>query len=270
MRSWSHSGCKARSPKARRPTESALSLLAAVVFGAKMCIAPHRSTMTPNPAPPVPTLRAPPLLRRQAGVLCVLLACLAPGHANTAAEPLPTRKIFRYLQGGTSAFSDIPPSKVAYVVHHLTCYACSVTSSINWQSTPLHLQAWGDEIEQAAHRYGLEASLVRAVIHAESGFNARARSPKGAMGLMQLMPGTARDLGVLDAHIPGNNIRGGTQYLARLLARFNNDVTLATAAYNAGPEAVQKYAGVPPYAETRVYVQRVKILHQRYKASTRS
>lgn len=225
--------------------------------------------MTPNPAPHNPRSRADRLLR-QMGVWFVLLACLPPGHASTTTAPLPAPKIFRYMQGGTTSFSDVPPSKIAYVVHHLTCYACSVTSTINWQSTPLHLQEFGDEIEKAAQQYGLESSLVRAVIHAESGFNARARSPKGAMGLMQLMPGTARDLGVADAHIPSNNIRGGAQYLARLLARFKNNVTLATAAYNAGPEAVQKYAGVPPYAETQVYVQRVKILQQRYKESSRS
>jgi soluble lytic murein transglycosylase-like protein len=225
--------------------------------------------MTSTPALASPTTRADGL-QRQAGLLAILMAFLTLGHASTVTSTQPNTKIFRYMQGGTTSFSDVPPSKTAYVVHHLTCYACSVTSNINWQSTPLHLQAWGDEIEKAAQQYGLEPSLVRAVIHAESGFNARARSPKGAMGLMQLMPATARDLGVADAHIPSNNIRGGAQYLARLLARFKNNVTLATAAYNAGPEAVQKYAGVPPYAETQVYVQRVKILQQRYKESSRS
>jgi soluble lytic murein transglycosylase-like protein len=137
------------------------------------------------------------------------------------------------------------------------------------QATRLHLDEYVDEINSAAQTFQLDPSLVRAVIHAESGFNARARSQQGAMGLMQLMPGTARDLGVVDALIPSHNIRGGAQYLASLLVRFRNDVALATAAYNAGPEAVQKYAGIPPYAETQVYVQRVKILLQRYKDSTR-
>ena len=232
-----------------------------------MSLQQYRPTVTFNPEPSAPIQRINLFLRR-AVVFSGLLACLATAHANNTAAASP--KIFRYMQGGTTAFSDVPPSKTAYVVHHLTCFACSVTSSINWQLTPLHLQAFNDEIAQAAQQYGLEPSLVRAVIHAESGFNASARSPKGAMGLMQLMPGTARDMGVADARIPGHNIRGGTQYLARLLARFKNDVTLATAAYNAGPESVQKYAGVPPFAETRVYVQRVKILHQRYKDSARS
>jgi soluble lytic murein transglycosylase-like protein len=80
------------------------------------------------------------------------------------------------------------------------------------------------------------------------------------------MPGSARMLGVTKPLLPGSNILGSAQYLAGLLARFKNDVTLAAAAYNAGPEAVQRYAGLPPYAETQVYVQRVKLLHQRYKA----
>lgn len=177
-------------------------------------------------------------------------------------------KIYKYLQAGTPAFSDVPPSKVAYVVYRPSCYACAVTSSIDWHTTPLHRDAYGDEINQAARQYAMDPALVRAVIHAESNFNARARSPKGAMGLMQLMPGTARMLGVTEPHIPGHNILGGAQYLAGLLVRFKNDVALATAAYNAGPEAVQRYAGVPPYAETQVYVQRVKILHQRYRELT--
>jgi soluble lytic murein transglycosylase-like protein len=187
--------------------------------------------------------------------------------ANTDAKK-PNARIYKYLQGGTPSFSDVPPSKVAYVVYRTSCYACAVTSSIDWLTTPLHRDAYGDEIAQAARQYALDPALVRAVIHAESNFNARARSPKGAMGLMQLMPGTARMLGVTEPQSAGPNILGGAQYLAGLLARFKNDVALATAGYNAGPEAVQRYAGVPPYAETQVYVQRVKILHQRYREVT--
>lgn len=203
-------------------------------------------------------------------MLVLSLAAWTEAVANpasaTGAQSAP--KIYKYLQGGTPSFSNMPPSKVAYVVYRPSCYACNVTSSIDWHATQLHLDEYVDEINGAARQFDLDPALVRAVIHAESGFNARARSQKGALGLMQLMPGTARLLGVSDALVPSHNIRGGAQYLAGLLARFKNDVALAVAAYNAGPESVQKYAGVPPYAETQVYVQRVKILLQRYKDST--
>jgi soluble lytic murein transglycosylase-like protein len=200
-------------------------------------------------------------------VLAVLSLSLHPS-AHAAPDGGGTR-IYKSLQGGTPTFSDVPPAKVAYVVYRPSCYACSVTSDVNWNTTRLHLDEYGDEIGLAAKQFDLDPALVRAVIHAESNFNAGARSQKGARGLMQLMPGTARMLGVADAGNPTSNIRGGVQYLAGLLVRFKNDVTLATAAYNAGPEAVQKYAGVPPYAETQVYVQRVRILHQRYRQSLR-
>ncbi len=203
---------------------------------------------------------------RWSGVCLVLAVSSLCSVAQAAPDGGGTR-IYKYLQGGTPSFSDVPPSKGGYIVYRPSCYACNVTSNINWNATKLHLDAFGDEITLAARQFDLDPALVRAVIHAESGFNPRARSQKGAMGLMQLMPGTARMLGVPDASDPVHNIRGGVRYLAGLLARFKNDVTLATAAYNAGPEAVQKYAGVPPYAETQVYVQRVKILHQRYRES---
>lgn len=111
----------------------------------------------------------------------------------------------------------------------------------------------------AAHKFSLPEAFVRSVIQVESAFRPEAISPKGAIGLMQLMPGTARDLGV-DPHDPKQNTEGGTAYLRSLLGRYENEpnqVQLALAAYNAGPAAVERYHGVPPYPETRQYIVRV-------------
>lgn len=118
--------------------------------------------------------------------------------------------------------------------------------------------AYDPIITQAASDYDVRADLVRAVIQVESGFDPRARSPKGAMGLMQLMPATAAELGVRNPFNPTENIRGGVAYLRSLLDRYQ-DETLALAAYNAGPTAVEKYGNnVPPYRETQQYVDKVQ------------
>jgi soluble lytic murein transglycosylase-like protein len=113
-------------------------------------------------------------------------------------------------------------------------------------------------VELVAPDYGLAPALVLAVVAAESNFDAAARSPKNAVGLMQLIPDTARRFGVRDPLDPAQNLRGGMAYLRWLLAFFEGDVTLALAAYNAGERAVERYRGVPPYAETRHYVRRIQ------------
>ena len=112
-------------------------------------------------------------------------------------------------------------------------------------------------VNVASAAYHLDPDLVNSVIHAESGFNAHAVSPKGARGLMQLMPGTASQLGVNDSFDPQANVTGGSRYLRELLERYDFDLVKALVAYNAGPERVEQYRGVPPFRETRAYVARI-------------
>ena len=166
--------------------------------------------------------------------------------------------------GESFSFSDQRPINGEFEVLAYDCYACNPTSKINWHTISLNTSDYADTVKTMAGKYKVDAALVRAVIHAESAFNAKALSKKGAQGLMQLMPGTAKDLGVTNAFDVQQNIEGGVKYLSGLLDTFNGDIKLATAAYNAGPGAVKRYKGIPPFAETEVYVERVGILHQRY------
>lgn len=119
-------------------------------------------------------------------------------------------------------------------------------------------------IEQYSAKNGLDSAFVKAVIKQESGFQPKVTSSCGAMGLMQLMPATANSLGVKDAYDPEQNIAGGTKYLKGLLDRFGGDKSLALAAYNAGPNAVAKYNGIPPYKETQNYVKNIMSMYQKY------
>lgn len=187
----------------------------------------------------------------------------APARASTKDEV-----VYRYTgRDGVVAFSGVQPADTSFEVIRFHCYACDPDSSVDWRKTPLFLEPYEREIAVAAREFGVDPALVRAVIHAESAFNETAISPAGAQGLMQLMPTTAKELGVHNAMSATDNIRGGVNYLAKMLQRFNGDITLATAAYNAGPGAVGRHGGIPPYAETRAYVNRVSILHQRYASN---
>jgi soluble lytic murein transglycosylase-like protein len=134
------------------------------------------------------------------------------------------------------------------------------------QDLPLgeRLEVFRQPIEAAARQYRLDPNLLRAVIAAESAGNPVAESPKGAKGLMQLMDATARWLKVDDALDPAQNIQGGAKYLARLMNTYDGDLELALAGYNAGPTNVSKYGGVPPFSETRSYIQRVQQYYQRF------
>jgi soluble lytic murein transglycosylase-like protein len=129
---------------------------------------------------------------------------------------------------------------------------------------PASAAAYRPLVEQTARKYGLDPALLFGVIESESGFNPRAVSSAGAKGLMQLMDGTARGYGVADPYSPQQNVDAGARFLRDLLRRYDGSTSLALAAYNAGPGAVDRYGGVPPYQETRTYVARVQAATKRY------
>jgi soluble lytic murein transglycosylase-like protein len=149
-----------------------------------------------------------------------------------------------------------------------SAYPASATSA-----APVRLSARAAEFDALIVKHAeanrLNPALVRAVIQTESAFNPRAVSHVGAMGLMQLMPGTARDLGVVNPFDPDDNIRGGTKYLRSMLDRFDGNVEFALAAYNAGPGAVERFDGIPPYRETRNYVAKLSNMIKGVKTITR-
>ncbi len=144
------------------------------------------------------------------------------------------------------------------------CPPPEVAAPTETAATPWRLD---DEIARATARYGVDRRLVEAVVRVESGGDPRAVSPKGALGLMQLMPERAAALGIRDPFDPVANLDGGVRHLRNLLAGFRGNVTLALAAYNAGEEAVRAHGGVPPYPETQAYVRKVSAL---YGPATRS
>jgi len=133
-------------------------------------------------------------------------------------------------------------------------------STTSYREVSYTARTYTHYIRTAAKKYRLNERLIHAMIIMESGYNPRAVSPKGAKGLMQLMPGTARLMGVTDVFNPKQNIEGGSRYLRLMLNTFNGNLDYALAAYNAGPEAVKRYKGIPPYRETRNYVRGVKRL----------
>ncbi|MGH8028455.1 MAG: lytic transglycosylase domain-containing protein [Arenimonas sp.] len=179
--------------------------------------------------------------------------------------------VYKFTKDGVTHYTNVRPkgatgAKMLFSYIE-TCYACAALPNVNFGTVRLNTDAYAAEIRDAATRYGVDEAVVRAIIHAESAFRPDARSHAGAQGLMQLIPATAARFGVANAYDPKQNISGGVQYLAWLMKRFNSDLSLVAAGYNAGEGAVQKYGGIPPYAETQRYVQRVGQLAERYRGA---
>lgn len=233
-------------------------------------------TVTPTPvaaplsAPVSAAVSVPPSAPAQASVVAVLPI---PAAKPAVAPRLVRGQVFAYVgKDGVRNYTSVRPAGVPVAAvrtiqysYMETCYACGALPGLNFGTLRLNITAYQDEIALAAREQGVDEAIVRAIIHAESAFNPNALSRVGAQGLMQLMPGTARRFGVMDAFNAKQNIQGGVQYLAFLLKRFNGDLSLAAAGYNAGEGAVDKYGGVPPYSETQRYVQRVAVLAERYR-----
>ncbi|MFP7721996.1 lytic transglycosylase domain-containing protein [Lysobacter sp. A3-1-A15] len=198
-----------------------------------------------------------------------------PVSSGQARSRLVQGQVYSYIKDGVRHYSSARPKGVASAspVRTIkysffeTCYACAAKPGVSFHNVRLNMAAYQDEISTAAREHGVDEAVVRAIIHAESAFNPNALSRVGAQGLMQLMPATARRFGVGNAFEPSQNIRGGVKYLAWLLKRFNGNLTLAAAGYNAGEGNVDKYKGVPPFDETQRYVQRVAILADRYRGA---
>lgn len=159
--------------------------------------------------------------------------------------------VYKYTdENGVVCYTDTPLGKKADLI-----YRDSANKEKSSEKTGL--SGYSTYVKKAASKYQIEPELIHAVIKTESNGNHRAVSNKGAMGLMQLMPSTASDMAVSNPFSPEQNIEGGTKYLRYLLEKFNGDLTLALAAYNAGPTTVEKYGNVPPFPETRNYVNKV-------------
>lgn len=165
---------------------------------------------------------------------------------------------------GTGGYVDLPSTEVLAYEHDDTLVTTSATVA-----NPAAAKTVTDQVLEASKVSGIDPDFLNSVIRHESGFDPRAVSPKGARGLMQLMPATAAQLGVQDSFDPAQNIQGGTTYLKQLLDRYNGDAQKALAAYNAGPHRVEQYKGVPPYTETRAYVSNIIRDYNRKKLAAR-
>lgn len=199
----------------------------------------------------------------------IRIGCLAAALLVTGV-PCARADIYRYVdENGTTHFTNMPDDPRFKLYMKTEREPSPVATALTESSQPLPRAArrkFHPEVIAAARTYELEPALIHAVISAESGYNPLARSPKGAAGLMQLMPATAQRYGVQNPLDPKQNIKGGAAYLRDLLKLFGNNLQLAIAAYNAGEGAVMQYGfKVPPFPETMQYVPKVLSYYRRYK-----
>jgi soluble lytic murein transglycosylase-like protein len=165
--------------------------------------------------------------------------------------------IYKYIDSsGVVHFTNVPTS---------SNYKLYIKEKSERETRPVHHTAYDSIIKKASSKYGVDFSLVKAVIQVESGFDPGAVSRKGAKGLMQIMPQNYTSLNVTDPFDPSQNIMGGTLYLKQLIHRYNNKLPLVLAAYNAGPNAVDRYRSIPPFSETRRYVEKVMRIYSTIK-----
>jgi soluble lytic murein transglycosylase-like protein len=198
--------------------------------------------------------------------MVALLGCCATAGSAARGEG-----IYRYTEkDGTIVYTNVPPPQGAKAKRLTSSFHRAPAATEPADAKATSLTDFDDHIEKAAARYKVPANLLRAVMHAESNFDSGAVSSKGAAGLMQLMPETARDMYVKDIFEPRDNIEGGARYLRLLANLYEGDMVKMVAAYNAGPEAVARAGGqIPPFPETQAYVKKVLQLYFQYKELSR-
>ena len=231
----------------------------------------------PVAAPPGSGAMATVAESATAGAIVPAAAITAPAPKTKSGNTrrVVSGQVYSYVKDGVRHYTSARPKGMGSVASVRTikysfietCFACAANPGVNFGTLRLNTAAYQAEIAAASRDYGVDEAIVRAIIHAESSFNPMALSHAGAQGLMQLMPPTARRFGVSNSYDAAQNIRGGVQYLSWLLKRFNGNLTLAAAGYNAGEGAVDRHGGVPPYKETQRYVERVGVLADRYRGA---
>ncbi|WP_432481534.1 lytic transglycosylase domain-containing protein [Moraxella sp. ZY200743] len=198
--------------------------------------------------------------------LSLILTALSLSTSTLSAYAQIDDKLLTIIQSngsGASKFTYISSSQYDSDIHYGTKPTKPIQYSIPYSQNigSIGNNTYDTLIRESATRHGVDPALVKAIIHTESSFNPYAKSPMGAQGLMQLMPGTARDMGVINVWDPADNIEGGVKYIAWLSQKFSNQDHII-AAYNAGHANVKRYGGIPPFKETRNYVHKVNSRHQ--------